>query len=206
MRSGVYIKTLNRNPKAGNVVALTFDDGPDPVQTLKILDILKEHDIQACFFSIGRKITGNEDIIRRMKAEGHLVGNHSFAHSNKFPLYSLKRMIADLKACGDELARITGCETSLFRPPYGVSNPTIARAVKKMKYTVIGWNIRTFDTCSGSIEKIVKRVDKKLSPGSVILLHDTMDFSDILLKSILAMLKQRCYKVISIDELFNFNF
>ncbi len=205
IRSRVYLNALCRNPKAGKVVALTFDDGPDSTQTPKVLDILKKYNIKACFFCIGSKIAGNENIIQRIKNEGHLLGNHSHNHSGKFPLYSAKRMASEASECSKKIEDITGEKTQLFRPPFGVTNPTIARMVKKHRYITIGWNIRTLDTCKSS-SKVLKRVEKKLSFGSVILLHDDLKTSDDTLERVIKLISNKGYKFVRVDELFNLNF
>lgn len=203
--SGIYLKALCKNQKAGKVVALTFDDGPDSIQTPKALDVLKKHNIKACFFCIGSKIAGNEDIIKRIKNEGHLLGNHSHSHSGKFPLYSLRKMIADATKCTEELERITGDKVRLFRPPFGVTNPTVARMVKTLGFTTIGWNIRTLDTCTKDKKKVLYRIERKLSPGSVILLHDNLESSDTTLAEAILLIQKKGYKCVGIDELFNLN-
>ena len=203
IQSGIYISALCRNPKAEKVVALTFDDGPDTVQTPKVLDILKKYGIKSCFFIIGKKVAGNEDIVRRIKEEGHLLGNHGYGHSGKFPLYSLSKMVKDVEECSNGLEKTTGNRVNLFRPPFGVTNPTIAQMVKKLNLTTIGWNVRTLDTCIKDDNKILKRIERKLSPGSVILLHDSLKSSDTLLEKVIALVYSKGYRCIGIDELFN---
>jgi peptidoglycan/xylan/chitin deacetylase (PgdA/CDA1 family) len=204
IRLGVYVKALCKNPDAGKAVALTFDDCPDAIQTPKVLDVLKKYNIKACFFCIGSKIAGNEAIIRRIKAEGHLLGNHSYSHSGKFPLYSAKKMFNDVAECSQKIERITSIRIQLFRPPFGVTNPTVAQTVKKHGYITIGWNIRTFDTCR-STGKILKRVERRLSPGSVILLHDNLKTSDSTLEKIVALISSKGYRFVRVDELFGLN-
>lgn len=143
IRSEIYLRSFCRKRTGEKVIALTFDDGPDPIQTPKVLKVLKEHQATACFFCIGHKIEGNEKLLQQMVAEGHLIGNHSFTHSGLFPLYRLSRMKKDLQTCQSELERVTSQPVTLFRPPFGVTNPTIAKAVRQLGYTSIGWNIRT---------------------------------------------------------------
>ncbi|NDV81068.1 polysaccharide deacetylase family protein [Bacteroides sp. 51] len=193
--AGIYIKAFCRMQTDERVVALTFDDGPDPVQTPKVLDVLKEHHVRATFFCIGSKVKGNEAIIQRMVAEGHTLGNHSYAHTWRFPLYSTQRMTADLEQCRRELEEASGQKVVWFRPPFGVTNPTIARVVKRLGYKTMGWNIRTLDTQQPSHEKIISHIHKRLRPGSIILLHDRMPGSEVLLGRILEELKKRKFNV-----------
>lgn len=206
IKSGVYLKALCRNPKMEKVVALTFDDGPDAIQTPRVLGILKKNNIKACFFCIGSKIAGNEDIIQRIKDEGHLLGNHSYSHSNKFPLYSSSKMTDDVVRCSIELEKITGSRVRLFRPPFGVTNPTVARVARRLGLTTVGWNIRTLDTWAKDSSKVVKRIEKKLSSGSVILLHDNLKASDTILEATIELIQSKGYRCVGVDELFNLSF
>lgn len=201
IRSGIYLRSFCRKRTVEKIVALTFDDGPNPIQTPKVLQILKEWQVTACFFCIGRKIEGNEKLLQQIVAEGHLIGNHSFTHSGLFPLYRLSRMKKDLQTCQSELERVTSQPVTLFRPPFGVTNPTIAKAVRQLGYTSIGWNIRTLDTQQPSPEKVLNRIRKGLKPGSIILLHDRIPNSGQLVKQILDLLKEQGYSIVRLDEL-----
>lgn len=203
IRAGVYLKAICRIKTSEKIVALTFDDGPHPTQTPKVLDVLKEKKIPATFFCIGDKIAGNEEILRRMMNEGHHIGNHSFSHTWRFPLLSRSAMLIDLKQCEYALEEATRQTTNWFRPPFGVTNPTVANAVKKLNYQTIGWNIRTLDTQTPSAEKIIARIKKQLKPGSIILLHDRMPDSEQLLKKILDLLEAEHYKVVSLKQWIN---
>lgn len=203
IRAGVYLKAICRIKTSEKIVALTFDDGPHPTQTPKVLDVLKEKKIPATFFCIGDKIAGNEEILRRMTNEGHHIGNHSYSHTWRFPLLSRSAMLTDLKQCEYALEEATHQTTNWFRPPFGVTNPTVANAVKKLNYQTIGWNIRTLDTQTPSAEKIIARIKKQLKPGSIILLHDRMPDSEQLLKKILDLLEAEHYKVVSLKQWIN---
>lgn len=193
IQAGIYLKACCRIPTDEKIVILTFDDGPDEFQTPKVLDVLKEYGVTATFFCIGSKVKGNEAIVRRIVEEGHSIGNHSYTHTWRFPLLSTEKMKADLLLCQEQLEEVTKQKVSLFRPPYGVTNPTIAKAVNELGYRTIGWNIRTLDTQSLSHDKIIKRIRRRLRPGAVLLLHDRMPESDILLKRILDELGRKGY-------------
>ncbi|MDL2305566.1 polysaccharide deacetylase family protein [Bacteroides sp. OttesenSCG-928-D19] len=198
--SGVYLKAICRIKTNDKVAFLTFDDGPDSVQTPKVLDILKKQRIPATFFCIGHKLMANGHIIRRICSEGHQIGNHSFSHTGVFPLYPAKKIQDDLVRCQHTLEELGVEGTTIFRPPFGVTNPPIAKAVKKLGYTTIGWNIRTMDTQQLSHEKILRRIKKRLQPGSIILLHDRMPQSDVLLEKVLNLLKTEGYQVRALQE------
>jgi peptidoglycan/xylan/chitin deacetylase (PgdA/CDA1 family) len=201
IQSGIYLRSFCKKRTTEKVVALTFDDGPDPIQTPKVLEVLKEYQTTACFFCIGHKIKGNEALLKSIVTEGHLIGNHSYSHSGLFPLYGLSKMKKDLQTCQCELERVTSQPITLFRPPFGVTNPTIAKAVRQLGYTSIGWSIRTLDTQQSAPDKILARIRKRLKPGAIILLHDRMPGSDQLVKQILDLLKEQGYTAVRPDKL-----
>ena len=201
IRACIYMRVFCRKETEEKIIAITFDDGPDPIQTPQVLKVLRERHIPACFFCIGSKIKGNEKLLRQIIKEGHSIGNHSFSHSGYFPLYRFKRMCHDLISCQQELEKVTGQPVQWFRPPFGVTNPTLAKAVHKLEYLPIGWNIRTLDTQQPSPEKIIKRIKKRLVPGSILLLHDRMTDSDKLLIQILNFIEKEGYTVVALDKL-----
>lgn len=201
IRSNIYIRVFYRKQTTEKIVALTFDDGPDATETPRVLEVLRERHVPACFFCIGSKIKGNEALLRQMVSEGHLIGNHSYSHSNLFPFFGLHRMKKEMEACGKELEKATGQPVNLFRPPFGVTNPTIARAIRQSGFTPIGWNIRTLDTRHPSPEKVLKRIRRKLCPGSVILLHDRMPQSAERLQLILDFLQNEGYTIVRLDNM-----
>jgi peptidoglycan/xylan/chitin deacetylase (PgdA/CDA1 family) len=200
--SGIYVKALCRADTPDRTVALTFDDGPHPDYTPKILDILARHGVQAAFFVIGSKAEAHPEIVRRMVEEGHIVGNHTYSHSWHFPLLGTGKMADELRRSDDAIEQATGTRPSLFRPPFGVTNPAIARAVNK-GYIVAGWDVRSLDTASKRPRtKVFERVRRRLRPGSVVLLHDDREGGDELLEMILAHLETNDYKVERVDKLF----
>ncbi len=201
--SGVYVKALCRARTVRKVVALTFDDGPHPERTPKILDLLKKHDVRAAFFVTGKNAEKHPELIKRMVSEGHLVGNHTYSHSSRFPWMKEEKMREEIHWCDVAITRITGMHPTLFRPPFGVSNPTLARAVVPWHYTVAGWSVRSLDTVSRwPRAKVFERVRRRLRPGSVVLLHDDREGGDILLEMILDHLERNGYKVERFDKLF----
>lgn len=204
--SGYFIKALCSNPAVtGNKIAITFDDGPHP-ETLNVLRLLKQYDIKATFFCIGSQIEKHPEILQKIISEGHTVGNHSYSHSNFFGFFDTARIIAELLETNALIEKYTGNKPQLFRPPFGATSPSIARAVKSTGLRVTGWNIRSLDTVIKSGKKILKRITKRLAPGSIILLHDTSQKSVAVLEQLLVFLQQHNYKAVSIPELFNNNY
>lgn len=154
-------------------IHLTFDDGPNPETTSRILDILKEHNEKAIFFLIGQRIAEHPELVKRISDEGHTIGNHSFSHSNLFPLFRTKKVQEELEKTNTLIKEITGKECNLFRPPFGVTNPNIAKAVNRLGMRAIGWSVRTLDTVAD--KDLVLEKMKRANPGEIILLHDTKE-------------------------------
>lgn len=146
IRSGVYVRAFCREKTDRKVVYLTFDDGPHPPETVRVLDVLRERGARATFFLIGSKVSGNEAVLRRMLEDGHALGLHTYSHSGTFPLLSFDKMLADVNEGKRAVESVAGKKISLFRPPFGVTNPTIAKVVRTLGLQTVGWDVRSFDT------------------------------------------------------------
>lgn len=201
--SGVYVKAYCSKKTEEKEVALTFDDGPDAIYTPRILDILKEWKVEAAFFCIGSEVEKNPPLVARMQEEGHLIGNHSYSHVNSFPMFRVERMIADIQRSDKAIKVVTGQPVKFFRPPFGITNPRVKKALKSFDYHIIGWNVRSLDTSIEDVDKIVKRIVKRIRSGSVILLHDPLPHSEQILVKTLTYLSENNYTVKRIDKLFN---
>lgn len=198
--AGVYLKavcTLDTNEK---VVALTYDDGPEPATTLPLLEVLKKYDANACFFCVGQKAEQYPHIVRRIVDEGHEIGNHSYSHEAKFPLYGKRKMRDDLLKAQQVLVGASGREVRLFRPPFGVTNPTVGNVLRELGWTTVGWSLRSFDTQFQTADKVLDRIKRKLKPGVIILLHDRMPFCAELTEKLLLYLKENGYKVVAVNS------
>lgn len=203
VRASWYLRMRCRARRAGRRVALTFDDGPDPQRTPAVLDLLARQGVRATFFVVGARAEAHPELVRRMVAEGHVVGNHSYTHSWRFPLRSLGRTMEELYRTGEVLHRITGRQPRLFRPPFGVTNPTIARAVRRLGLDPVGWSIRSLDTMGQSPERVAARILRRLHPGAVILLHDRCAGSERLVGLLVEGLRSRGLEPVTLPELFD---
>lgn len=201
--SSVYIPVRCSGPNDKNYLALTFDDGPHPVFTPAVLDILKKHEIKAGFFVVGKNIAGNEDLLRRIDEEGHCIGSHSYVHTNNYGFLSAKKIIADLQKNEKAIEVVTGKKILMFRPPFGVTNPNIARAVRYLKYTAVGWNIRSLDTVIKDPGKVSARISGKLGAGSIILLHDSHERIVPILEKVILDAHEKGFNFVSPDRLLN---
>ena len=201
--SGVYLKSYCRIKCKEKYVALTFDDSPSQM-TGKVLDVLKEHKVKASFFLIGSKIKEDQETVRRIDEEGHIIGNHSWSHTPGFPTKKYTDVVDEINMTSDVIYETIGKRPRLFRPPFGVTNPHIGRAVRRLGMSSIGWNVRSLDTIeSRTREEIMSRIISQLKPGSVILMHDRCKDSDRLLQMLLQYLEENDYKVVTIEEMFN---
>lgn len=201
VHSNFHIKAICSIETNKKIVALTFDDGPMSERTQKVLHLLKKYNVKATFFCIGNRIKGNEETVKQIHEQGHLIGNHSYSHTNLFDLKNTKRMIDDLQQANNEIKRVIGQEVLYFRPPYGVTTPALARAVKKLNLKVIGWNVRSLDTTIKNKQQLVTRVISRIRPGSILLFHDTVEDIDIVLEEIITYLKQNNYQIVELDKL-----
>lgn len=200
--SGIYVDCICKGPENRQCVALTFDDGPDEEMTPKILDILSEYNIKATFFVTGKNAGSNPELLARIINEGHIIGNHSWSHACTFPLQSAEDIYKELVQCDSLVYSVTGKKMSLFRPPFGVTNPLIAEAVSKNENVCIGWSIRSLDTDDRKSRKdVLSRIVRKLHNGSIILLHDRCEGSDELLQSLIIEIIDRNYEITNLDEM-----
>lgn len=180
-------------------VALTFDDGPTEF-TPKFLDLLHTHNIKATFFCIGQQIEKHPEIFKRIISEGHSVGNHTYTHTKKIGFLSSSQIIDEIQKCDENIFKVGNTTTSLYRPPFGVTNPNISKAIKRTHKKSIGWNVRSLDTVITDEKKILKRITKKLKKGDLILLHDTSQKTYHVLVELLLFLEREKYSTFMIDN------
>lgn len=185
------------------VVALSFDDGPVENYTPQILDILQQHKVPAAFFCIGHRVENAPAIAKQIHEAGHLIGNHSYSHHALFDLYSSKRMSSDLEHADQAIIAATGLRPLLFRPPYGVTNPMLGKAVSRGIYTPVGWSIRSMDTVTKDADKLLAKVTKDVQPGDIFLFHDTCAVTVKILPALIKQLKEKGFAFKRIDELLN---
>lgn len=186
------------------MVAITFDDGPNPVHTPKVLELLKQFNAQATFFCIGKEAEKHPDIIKKIIDNGHTLGNHTYNHSTNFGFMNTEQLVKEVIKTDEVIHSIIGEKMLLFRPPFGVTNPSVAKAIKKTQHKVIGWSVRSLDTVLKNDKKIADRVTKKLTSGDIILLHDTSDETVKALEQLLLFLQKENYKSVTVDFLLNF--
>ena len=165
----------NRSQVHGtHCVALTFDDGPDPVDTPKLLDLLREKDVKATFFLVGRRADQYPEIVRRIWAEGHLVANHTWSHNSLFCFLMPLRLRAEIERGSESIRRSCGFRPRLFRSPVGLRHPLLAPYLEAVGLEYVSWSIRTFDTFTKDPNVLARRILDKAASGDIILLHDRL--------------------------------
>jgi peptidoglycan/xylan/chitin deacetylase (PgdA/CDA1 family) len=153
-------------------VALTFDDGPDPMDTPKLLDLLREKNVKATFFVIGKRADQYPEIVRRAWAEGHLIANHTWSHRPLFCFLTPSRLRSEIERGTESVRRICGFRPHLFRSPVGLRHPLLRPYLKNAGLEYISWTIRTRDTFARNSGVLAQRILKQAASGDIILLHD----------------------------------
>ena len=195
-----YISSINKGNSSGKYIALTFDDGPN-TETDAILDILKLENVQAAFFCIGKHIESEPKKVLRMHKEGHVIGNHSYYHTHSFDWMSSNNMLTEIEQCNSSIQRVTGLKPLLFRPPYGITNPNLDRAVRRSGMSSIGWSLRSFDTMAKEPEQLKNKILNKLTGGDVLLLHDSMPITREILTDLIHEARKKGFIFVRIDKL-----
>jgi peptidoglycan/xylan/chitin deacetylase (PgdA/CDA1 family) len=171
IRTALFIPVINRLQTNEKKVVLTFDDGPGKY-TDTILSILEAENIRAIFFFTGKNAAKHADIVKKTVRSGHIIGIHTQNHLLKFPFSTSKKVNSELNDNIITIEQITGHKIKLFRPPFGVINPIIAKSARDLKLRTMGWTIRSLDTQAKDDEYLLKRISNRLSAGAIILLHE----------------------------------
>jgi peptidoglycan/xylan/chitin deacetylase (PgdA/CDA1 family) len=207
--SSVLYPTLSRGAGHRPQIALTFDDGPDPEVTPTVLDALRQHDARATFFTIGRNLERHMDIGRRMIAEGHELGSHSWRHVRWQNFYGRTAQAADLERSARLIQALKGTTAEpLYRPPIGLKSPPLARAAHARKIRMIAWSLHSRDTTTNNPSRIADRVLSRIGPGDIVLMHDGHDLPGrhrragaAAVPLVLAGLKERGLTSVTVSEL-----
>ncbi len=208
VNSSVWAPTLSRVPGV-NAVALTFDDGPDPTLTPRVLEILAREKVPATFFVVGQRARDHGDLLRDIDRQGHLIGNHSFSHAWNISFALHQRLAREIDRCNDAIEAATGRRPQFYRAPYGFKNPAVGDVLAQRNMTCVGWQVRGFDAVRSDAHTIAQRLVRKASAGGILLLHDgsglqgTLDRSATLdaLPVIIEGLRARGFAFKRLDEL-----
>ena len=185
------------------MIALTFDDGPHPVYTPEILDILAKYDVKGTFFVVGSNMEAYPEIVCQTVEAGHEIGNHTYTHLSASKAKE-KALSEEIEKTHDNILQICDYETRIFRPPGGVVSKELKKAVSRLDYKIILWNIDTKDWAHNSVKNITSNITDNIKSGSIILFHDyifqnspTAEALDV----IIPKLKEEGYTFVTVSEL-----
>ncbi len=190
------------------IVALTFDDGPNPPYTEQLLDVLKENHVSATFFLIGQNVEKHPELVKRIAAEGHQLGNHTYHHMDL--LKADRKLIADeVDRTNQAIIAASGITPHLLRPPHGFRDPVVMEMMAERNLKVVEWSVMSRDWLNPGVDTIVERTISKVKNGSIILLHDgdgiaaqdsraqTIEAT----RRIIQILSAQGYKFVTVDEI-----
>ncbi len=168
--SAAWNGTLTHVATDEPVVALTFDDGPHPEVTPRLLEILRRHDAHATFFMVGKAAQNHPELVEEVAEAGHAIGNHSWDHPS-LPLLRPRAVRAQIRWCREALG---GHDCGLFRPPYGDQTPATQWAAVRQGYRVVAWSAVADDWLDHPAEVLLAKLRPALRPGAIVLLHDAL--------------------------------
>jgi peptidoglycan/xylan/chitin deacetylase (PgdA/CDA1 family) len=157
--------------EGGRQIALTFDDGPDPVWTPRIAAVLRRLHIPGTFFCIGRQAESHPDLVRALRDDGHEIGNHSYSHKNLW-FRSPAQVRVEIERCQEALSDIVSTPPLVFRPPFGDRGPQVLSEARKLKLNTVLWSLDSKDWKNPPAGMLLSRVQRRTHDGAVLLFHD----------------------------------
>lgn len=197
-----YLRGLSNT----NRVALTFDDGPDKKYTPQVLDVLRDYQVRATFFLIGNRAEKCPEVVEKIAAEGHVIGNHSWSHPD-LRWVSNERLISEIVQTEMMLEQITGLKTALIRPPYGTVDTTSLEEMKRLEYKVINWSVDSVDWRDQNPHQIIQNTLPYITRESIVLFHSaggegqSMAATVDVLPEIIESIRGLGYTFVTVDEL-----
>jgi len=177
-------------------IALTFDDGPHPVYTEKMLEVLDKHDVSATFFLLGEQVELYQDLVKKIAEKGHLIGNHTYHHVQITTL-STEQAYEEITKTSDLVEQITGRGTEYVRPPFGTWNEGLE---SDLNLIPVMWSIDTLDWTTGNVDWIVNRVVQSAKENDIILMHDSYKSSVQAADRIISLLEADGFEFVTVDE------
>ncbi len=178
-------------------VALTFDDGPDPVYTPMILDGLEKRDVKATFFLMGKQVELYPDIVKEMYEDGHQLGNHSYSHKQMTKMGE-EEVLKEFDKTSELIEQITGITPEVFRPPFGSLNDNVENQIDMVE---VLWDIDPLDWCTSDVGTVVQRVVSKVDDNQIILMHDASQTSVNAALQIVDILQKQGYEFVTAEDI-----
>lgn len=188
------------SPGCTNCVAITYDDGPNTKTTNWLLDVLKRKDAEATFFVTGVNAASHPNTLRRIKAHGHTIGNHSYTHP-ELDKITYNEISSQLASTSDAVANATGQRPMWLRPPYGATNGAVAKAAANQGMAQALWNVDTLDWKHKSAKKTCRAAVRKAQAGSIVLMHDIHDPTVAAAECIIDGLRKKGLEPVSLDRM-----
>ncbi len=204
-RFSYFLPILTHGPRSSAQVALTFDDGPHPETTLRLLALLADHGVRATFFVVGRQCEAHPELLRQILDQGHDVGNHTQSHDVFFALRSKRRVREEIRGCQRALAA-QGVRTLAFRPPVSITNPRLWSPLQSEDLICVHWSRRARDRGNRRVCGLARRILASLRGGDIVLLHDCPGGGDVTgwlaeIEQILEALPKRELGAVSLSSL-----
>jgi len=193
---------VHRAPGDRPFVALTFDDGPDPTRTPALLDALAELDVKATFFVVGAGVDANPEVCRRIAAEGHELGNHTY-HHRYLPLVGQATVASELARTDRAIEAAAGVVPTVARPPWGARRPSTLRTFARHAKRLVLWDVNSFDWRGASADAVARRVLDRARPGSIILMHDAREGGEVTIEAVRLMvpaLRARGFELVTVSR------
>lgn len=166
-----FLPIITRGKYTEKSVSLTFDDGPDPISTPALLNLLAKKNIKATFFVTGKNACRHPDLIQEIIRQGHTIGNHSYHHDPLIMLKSSKKLFQEIQRT-QEILKTTGIQTLAFRPPAGITNPKLGNILSKLGMYCVNYSCRAFDIGNRRIQNLSGKILHKIQSNDIVLLHD----------------------------------
>jgi peptidoglycan-N-acetylglucosamine deacetylase len=196
------MNTASHGSRDRRVIALTFDDGPDPLRTPALLDALGELGVPGTFFVVGKHAQAHPELCARMAREGHEIGNHTYSH-RYLPLASSHSVATELAAADAAIEHATGVVPKLVRPPWGGRSPSNVRAFDRADKRTVLWDVNSYDWKDLAPIEVAQRVVDRSRPGSIVLMHDGgRDHTGTIaaVKLLVPELRARGYELVTVSE------
>jgi peptidoglycan/xylan/chitin deacetylase (PgdA/CDA1 family) len=207
IRSGFFGKVRCCKPEDNTRIALTFDDGPDPDLTPEVLSLLKAYEVSATFFLIAQKAKKHPDIVRSIIDNGHIIACHDLNHSIWSNFRMTKQLLNDIAQACLIIKEVSGLTPLFYRPPVGLMNPHVPKAIKILGMTIIGWSKSAKDMGNRNAQNI-KKIGQLAHPGDIVMMHDCLPKPELkkeileAIKKLCASIQQQGLRAVTIDELF----